>query len=42
MSYLDNSHAELLPAIAEKKELDDDLKEKLDAALEQFLGVFAA
>ncbi|NQY90123.1 MAG: F0F1 ATP synthase subunit alpha [Deltaproteobacteria bacterium] len=42
MSYLDNSHAELLPAIAEKKELDDDLKEKLDAALEQFLGIFAA
>ena len=42
MSYLDNSHGELLPAIAEKKELDDDLKAKLDAALEQFLGVFAA
>ena len=42
MSYLDNSHAELLPAIAEKQELDDDLKAKLDAALEQFQGVFAA
>jgi F-type H+-transporting ATPase subunit alpha len=42
MSYLDNSHTELLPAIAEKKELDDDLKAMLDAALEQFQGVFAA
>ena len=42
MSYLDNSHAEVLPAIAEKKELDDDLKAMLDAALEQFQGVFAA
>ena len=40
--YLDSSQEDLLNAIAEKKALDDDLKGRLKAALEEFKGDFLA
>jgi len=38
--FLDNRHADLFTEIDEKKQLDDDLKAKLDAALETFKQEF--
>jgi F-type H+-transporting ATPase subunit alpha len=40
--YLDSAQAELLAAIAEKKALDDDLKAKLKAAVEDYKKDFLA
>ncbi len=38
--FLEQRHPEVLRSIAEKKALDDDVKERLDAALEQFKTEF--
>jgi F-type H+-transporting ATPase subunit alpha len=40
LSYLNMKHATLLTSIAEKKVLDDEVKEKLIKALEDFLKIF--
>ena len=40
LSYLNMKHATLLTSIAEKKVLDDDIKENLIKALEEFLKIF--
>ena len=40
--YLDSSQGELLNAITEKKALDDDLRAKLKAAVEEYKGDFLA
>ncbi len=39
--FLETSHAELLDLIRERKNLDDEVKSKLDAALEEFKNIFA-
>ena len=41
-SFLDNKHGELLADLAEKKAIDDDLEERIKAALNEFKGQFAA
>jgi F-type H+-transporting ATPase subunit alpha len=38
--FLDTHHPELLAEIAEKKDIKGDLTDKLEAALEEFAGVF--
>jgi ATP synthase alpha/beta chain, C terminal domain len=38
--YLDNSKPEILGAIRDKKQIDDDTKSKLNAALKEFKGRF--
>lgn len=40
MSYLDNSRPEVLPAIRDKRELNDDVKGQLKSALADFKGRF--
>ncbi len=40
--YLDNSKPEVLQAIREKKQLDDDVKGQLSAALTEFKGRFSS
>ncbi|MFL6416882.1 MAG: F0F1 ATP synthase subunit alpha [Bryobacteraceae bacterium] len=40
--YLDNSRPEILPAIRDKKQIDDDLKGKLNDALKGFKGQFSS
>jgi F-type H+/Na+-transporting ATPase subunit alpha len=40
LSYLDMKHAALLSSIAEKKVLEDVLKEQLEKAIEDFLKIF--
>ena len=42
LRYLDQRHPDLLKLIAEKKQLTDDVKEPLNAALERFNNEFAA
>jgi len=42
LRYMNESKADIMSAIAEKKELDDDLTAKLKAALEEFKGKFQA
>jgi len=39
-SFMDGQHAEIYREILEKRELTDDLKKKLNAALDQFKGRF--
>ncbi|RMF25624.1 MAG: F0F1 ATP synthase subunit alpha [Deltaproteobacteria bacterium] len=39
--FLETSHAEVLDLIRERKNLDDEVKSKLDAALEEFKNIFA-
>jgi F-type H+-transporting ATPase subunit alpha len=39
-SFLEAKHPQVLPAIREKKEISDDVKAKLDAALQDFGKVF--
>ena len=41
-NYLDNTNADLLRAIREKKELNDDIKAQLNAALKEFKQRFQA
>ena len=41
-AFLETQHAGVLSAIAEKKILDDDLKQSLKAALEDYGRTFAA
>jgi F-type H+-transporting ATPase subunit alpha len=41
-SFLDAKHADVLAVIREKKEITDDVKAKLDRALQDFAKVFAA
>jgi F-type H+-transporting ATPase subunit alpha len=41
LSFIDNTHPELLEKIRTEKQLSDDIKEGLDRALEEFKGVFA-
>jgi F-type H+-transporting ATPase subunit alpha len=40
--YLENSRPEILPAIRDKKQIDDDLKGKLNDALKAFKGQFSS
>src|SRR3954470_10358386 len=40
--YLENSRPEILPAIRDKKQIDDDLKGKLNDALKTFKGQFSS
>ncbi len=40
--YLDNSRPEILPGIRDKKQIDDDLKGKLNDALKTFKGQFTS
>src|SRR5438105_2293421 len=40
-TFLDSRHANVLSGIAEKKQLDDQLKAALDAAVREFAGDFA-
>ena len=42
VAFLDARHPEIGRKIAEKKQLDDDLKKALDAALVEFKGIFQA
>jgi F-type H+-transporting ATPase subunit alpha len=42
MSYVDNSHPDLLTLIKEKKQLSDEVQDKLKVVLEEFKGKFAA
>jgi len=42
LSFLDGRHPEIAKKIAEKKQLDDEVKKALDAALKEFRGVFQA
>src|SRR6184192_3392280 len=39
--FLETRHPQLFPAVAEKKQLDDQLKGALDAAVKEFAGDFA-
>ena len=39
--FLETRHANVLSQIAEKKQLDDQLKAALDAAVREFAGDFA-
>src|SRR5213082_910956 len=39
--YMETRHPQLFPAVAEKKQLDDQLKGALDAAVKEFAGDFA-
>ena len=39
--FIETRHPQLFPAVAEKKQLDDQLKAALDAALKEFAGDFA-
>ena len=41
LSFIDNTHPELLEKIRTEKQLSDDIKEGLARALEEFKGVFA-
>jgi F-type H+-transporting ATPase subunit alpha len=41
-SFLDSRHAEVFRGIAEKKQLDDQLKASLDGAVKQFAAEFAS
>jgi F-type H+-transporting ATPase subunit alpha len=41
-NFLEAKHPQVLPAIREKRELTDDVKAKLDAALRDFAKVFSA
>ena len=40
LSYLKMKHADLMSSIADKKVLEDDMKEKLEKAIEDFLKIF--
>jgi F-type H+-transporting ATPase subunit alpha len=40
--FLETRHAAVLTGIAEKKQLDDQLKAALDAAVREFAGEFAS
>src|SRR3954467_13182952 len=40
--YLENSRPEILPAIRDKKQIDDDVKGKLNEALKAFKGQFSS
>ena len=40
IDYLEMKYSDLLPAIAEEKVLSDEIKQKLNKALEQFLATF--
>ena len=42
LAFLDGRHPEVAKKIAEKKQLDDEVKKSLDAALREFRGVFQA
>jgi F-type H+-transporting ATPase subunit alpha len=42
LAFLDGRHADIAKKIAEKKQLDDEVKKALDAALKEFRGVFQA
>ena len=42
LEFLDARHPEIGRKIAEKKQLDDDVKKALDAALAEFKGIFRA
>jgi len=39
--FIETRHPQLFPAVADKKQLDDQLKAALDAALKEFAGDFA-
>ncbi len=39
--FMDSNYADLLKGIAEKKQLDDDLTKKLDAAVQDFFKIFS-
>ena len=40
LGFMDSRHPEIGKAIAEKKQVDDDTKKKLDAALAEFRDIF--
>jgi F-type H+-transporting ATPase subunit alpha len=40
VSYLEMKHGQLLPDLAERKEIDDDIEKRLKATLEDFLKIF--
>jgi len=40
--FIDNRHPDLFRGIAEKKQLDDQLKATLAAAVKEFAGEFAS
>src|SRR5438270_4000496 len=40
-AFIETRHPQLFPAVAEKKQLDDQLKGALDAAVKEFAGDFA-
>jgi F-type H+-transporting ATPase subunit alpha len=40
LEFLATRHPEIAKKVAEKKALDDGIRKDLDAALEQFRGVF--
>jgi F-type H+-transporting ATPase subunit alpha len=42
VAFLDGRHPEVAKKIAEKKQLDDEVKKSLDAALKEFRGIFQA
>jgi F-type H+-transporting ATPase subunit alpha len=42
VAFLDGRHPEVAKKIAEKKQLDDETKKSLDAALKEFRGIFQA
>jgi F-type H+/Na+-transporting ATPase subunit alpha len=42
VEFLDARHAELVRKVAERKQLDDEVKKGLDAALTEFRGIFQA
>jgi len=42
LSFMATRHPDIAQEIAEKRALSDDLKEKVDAALDEFAGVFAS
>ncbi|MBI5068887.1 MAG: F0F1 ATP synthase subunit alpha [Deltaproteobacteria bacterium] len=42
LEFLDSRHPDIARKIAEKKQLDDDVKKALDGALQEFKGIFRA
>ncbi len=42
LEFLDTRHPDITRKIAEKKQLDDDVKKALDGALQEFKGIFRA
>jgi F-type H+-transporting ATPase subunit alpha len=39
-SFIESKHPDIFPDILKKRELDNDLRSKMNAALEEFKGIF--